>query len=389
MPIRALKGEVRVQITVYTVQSLAEGKSSLAGLDHFDLKREKSLPADALLTTPNLSLYSFDDELRCAIFVETSPEIDLTAAPFYYRDQKSHARRVFTVPYEIFNALAEKLPDPAHLVLLHSVGRCGSTLLCHALGKVGNIVSLSEPDTYTCAVGMRPPDGSRDAELTELLRSATRFLSFHTPAVGEGVLLLKFRAWCLEVADLLHQACPDAQALFLSRDLEGWIRSMGRLLKVTDPERDALYRRQGVSTPMFIFPRDRFVSLLRHSPFVPETWLEDVTLGWVSLMVRYGELYRQGVVTHALTYDDLVRQPQPALQAVATACGISASDFSAALAVFEHDSQAGTRLSGRMLRERKDGELSVDDVKRAEAVALRHGLEPHLTKSLPGNLLSG
>ncbi len=371
------------------MQGSAEGKSSLAGLDHFDLKREKSLPADALLTTPNLSLYSFDDELRCAIFVETPPEIDLTAAPFYYRDQKSHARRIITVPYEIFNALAEKLPDPSRLVLLHSVGRCGSTLLCHALGKLGNIVSLSEPDVYTCAAGMRPPDGSRDAELTELLRSATRFLKFHTPAAGEGVLLLKFRSWCLEVADLLHQACPDARALFLSRDLEGWIRSMGRLLRLNDPEKEAWYQRQGTDTPMFIYPRDRFISLLRHSPFVPEVWLEDVTLGWVSLMVRYGELYRQGVITHALTYDDLVCQPHPALQAVATACNLPVGDFSAALAVFEHDSQAGTRLSGKMLREQKDGELSADDVKRAEAVALRHGLEPHPTNNLLGNLLNG
>lgn len=376
-----------MQAVVYTVRGLVKGKSSLAGLDHFDLKQEKALPADALLSTPNLSLYSFDDASSCAVFVETSPEVSLTAAPFYYLAQKEHARRVFTVLYDVFNALAEELPDPSQLVLLHSVGRCGSTLLCHALGKVGNIVSLSEPDVYTCAVGMRPPDGSRDAELTELLRSATRFLNFTTPAAHGGVLLLKFRAWCLEVADLLAQACPDAHALFLTRDLEGWIRSMGRLLKVTDPEREALYRRQGVKTPMFIFPRDRFISLLRQSPFVPEIWLEDVTLGWVSLMVRYGELYRQGVITHALTYDDLVRRPQPALQAVATACGVPADDVSAALAVFEYDSQAGTRLSGKALREQQDGELSADDVRRAEAVALRHGLELDWAENLPGNLL--
>lgn len=376
-----------MQATVYAVQGSAEGKSSLAGLDHFDLKQEGSLPADALLTTPNTSLYSFDDETRRAVFVETAPEADLTAAPFYYRAQKEHARRVFTVPFEAFNALAEELPDPPRLVLLHSVGRCGSTLLCHALGELGDVTSLSEPDVYTCAVGMRPPDGSRDAELTVLLRSATRFLASSTPAAREGVLLLKFRAWCLEVADLLHQGRPDAHALFLGRDLEGWIRSMGRLLKVTDPEREALYQRRGVDTPMFIFPRDRFISLLRRSPFRPEVWLEDVTLGWVSLMARHGELHEQGVIRHALTYDGLTRQPQQALQAVAAACGVPTGDFSAALAVFGRDSQAGTHLSGRMLREQKGGELSEDDVKRAEAVAFHHNIEPDLRVALPGNLL--
>ena len=378
-----------MQAAVYSVQGLVKGKSSLAGLDHFDLKQEKALPADALLSLPNLSLYSFDDDARRAVFVETSPEADLTAAPFYYLAQKEHARRVLTVPYETFNALAADLPDPSHLVFLHSVGRCGSTLLCNALGELGDVVSLSEPDVYTCTVGMRPPDGSRDAELAELLRSATRFLSLNTAAAGEGVLLLKFRAWCLEVADLLQQALPNAHALFLGRDLEGWIRSMGRLLKLTNPDREALYQRQGVNTPMFIYPRDRFISLLRYSPFLPEIWLEDVTLGWVSLMARYRELYEQGVVTHALTYDDLVHCPQKVLQAVAAACHIPVGDFDAALAIFGNDSQAGTHLSGKMLREQKDAELSEDDVNRARAVALRHGIEPDLAANFPGNLLSG
>lgn len=188
---------------------------------------------------------------------------------------------------------------------------------------------------------------------------------------------------------MLQQACPNAHALFLGRDLDGWIRSMGRLLKLTNPDREALYQRQGVKTPMFIYPCDRFISLLRHSPFLPEIWLEDVTLGWVSLMARYGELYEQGVVTHALTYNDLIRCPQQVLQAVATACYIPVGDFDAALAIFESDSQAGTHLSGMMLREQKDAELSEDDLNRAKAVALRHGIAPDLAANFAGNLLSG
>lgn len=284
--------------------------------------------------------------------------------------------------------LAAELPDPPHLVLLHSVGRCGSTLLCKVLGELGDVVSLSEPDVYTCAVGMRLPDGSRDAELTELLRSATRFLGLNTAAAHEGVFLLKFRSWCIEVADLLQQACPDAHALFLGRDLEGWIRSMGRLLKLNNPEREAQYQREGVKTPLFTYPRDRFISLLRHSSFLPEIWLEDVTLGWVSVMSRYYELYQQGVITHALTYNELIRHPEQASLTVAAACHIPVNNIDAALAIFKHDSQAGTHLSGRELREQALYELSDEDIERAEAVALRHGLRSDIASHLPGGLLS-
>lgn len=373
--------------TVYRVESLAQGKSSLAGLDHFDLKREKTLPADALFTTLNLSLYSFDDETRSAVFVETSPEVDLTSAPFYYLAQKEHAQRVFTVPYEAFNALAEELPDPSRVVLLHSVGRCGSTLLCKALGELGEVTTISEPDAYTCAVGMREPDGSRDAELTGLLRSATRFLGQY--AASEDVLLLKFRGWCLEVADLLHRALPHAHALFLTRDLEGWIRSMGRLLRLGDPEREASYQHLKQNLTMFTYPRERFITLLQSVLTHPETRLEDVALGWTSLMVRYLELHKQGVISHALTYNDLIQQPERALQAVAAMCQIPTNNLDTALAVFEHDSQAGTHLSGRSLREEKISELGLKDVEHAQAVARRYGLEPGTSSYLPGDLLNG
>ena len=372
---------------VYEVTGLAKGRSYIAGLDHFDLHRIGPVSADTLLNAPHISLYAFDDAERRAIFVETPSEVDLTAAPFYYLAQKEHARRIVTVSYETFNELARALPDPANLILLYSVGRCGSTLLCKALGELGNVTTLSEPDAYTHIAGMRPPDGSRDQELTELARSATRFLC-RSKIPQQDTWILKFRSQCIEVADLLHKACSDAHALFLVRDFAGWMRSMGRLSKIHDPGREASYQRNKSNPTMFNYPRDRYISLLRADSTPPETRLEDIALHWTSVTKRFLDSHGRGVIRDSLTYDDLIQRPEGTLQAVATACRLSVSNLDDALAIFEHDSQAGTELSGRTLREQSLHELSDEDIGRAEAVARRYGLEPNLTSNLPGALLN-
>ena len=371
---------------VYEVESLAKGRSYIAGLDHFDLRHTGSVSADTLLSTPDIPLYAFDDAGRHAVLVETPSDVDLTVSPFYYLAQKEHARRVFTVPYETFNELARALPDPAHLMLLYSVGRCGSTLLSKALEKLGDVTTLSEPDAYTHIAGMRLPDGSRDQELIELARSATRFLQ-RDKTSRQATLILKFRSQCIEMADLLHKACPDAHALFLVRDFTGWMRSMGRLSRIHDPDREASYQKSKLNPTMFNYPRDRYISLLRADPTPPETRLEDIALHWTSVTKRFLDLHRRGVIRDSLTYDDLIQQPERTLQAVATACHIAVGDLDAALAIFEHDSQAGTHLSGRTLREQAAYELSDEDIKCAEAVTLRHGLDPDITAHLPGHLM--
>lgn len=340
-----------MQATVYGVQGLAKGRSYLAGLDHFNLQQEKLLPANALLTTPNLSLYSFDDVSRCAVFVETPPEVDLTVASFFYIAQKEHAQRIFTVPYEVFNVLAERLPYPSHVVLLHSVGRCGSTLLCKALGQLGDVVTLSEPDVYTHIAGMRPSDGSRDRELIELARSATRFLCRSETPQQDTVWILKFRSQCIEMADLLHEACPNAHALFLARDFTGWMRSMGRLSKIHDPGREESYQRNRSNPTMFTYPRDRYISLLRADPTPPETRLEDIALHWTSVIKRFLDLHGRGVIRYSLTYDELIRHPERTLQAVATACHIPVNDLDGALAIFEHEPQPDQTDTGKELSE--------------------------------------
>jgi hypothetical protein len=107
-----------------------------------------------VLQQPNLTLYCLDFENRQALFVETLPDCDLSRAPFLYQVQYDAARRLIQIPYETLHRLAaEVVIDPSRLILICSVGRCGSTLVSRAFNEVEGVDSISEPDVFTQMLG--------------------------------------------------------------------------------------------------------------------------------------------------------------------------------------------------------------------------------------------
>src|SRR5437773_7971171 len=127
-----------------------------------------------VLQQPNLTLYCLDFENRQALFVETPSDCDLSRAPFLYQAQYDAARRLIQIPYETLHRLAaEVVLDPSRLILIYSVGRCGSTLVSHAFNEVEGVESLSEPDVFTQMLGHWGAKDLDSAEQAELLRSCT------------------------------------------------------------------------------------------------------------------------------------------------------------------------------------------------------------------------
>src|SRR5690606_19867375 len=117
-----------------------------------DLELGPGAPFDAaaIARDPGLSLYCLDFQNRRALFAETGPEIDLAQSPFLFVAQFRNARAIVSAPFEALGPIAEAAPlDPASLVFLHSVGRCGSTLVRNVLASQPSICSLSEPDAFT------------------------------------------------------------------------------------------------------------------------------------------------------------------------------------------------------------------------------------------------
>ena len=198
--------------------------SQISSLDNFTTTPDGSIDAAQIIDNPAVSLYCLDHASQQAIFAELPPEIDLAQAPFYYQAQFDHAQRLIAVPYAEFHQLAEQIPlDLSRLILIHNIGRCGSTLLSSAFNQLDGVISFSEPDVFANFVALRHEDR---AELIHLLHSSLRF-TFRPAVVGGATRYsLKLRNQCIDLLDLYMETLPAAKHLLLYRSLLGWVSSL-------------------------------------------------------------------------------------------------------------------------------------------------------------------
>ena len=212
-------------------------ETDIASIDHFRTKPGPVVDAQATLNHPAVSLYCLDDIRREAVFVETSPGVNLLDQPFYFQAQYQRAERLITLSYETLHQLADLAGDGfENLIFIYSVGRCGSTLLSRTLNRITTVYSLGEPDVHTQIAALRPRDGTRDGELTRLLRSCTRVL-YKPQLPATTALAVKFRAYGIEIADLLYKALETGSADLVIGFATDWqIQSLN--LVVLDDDRE-------------------------------------------------------------------------------------------------------------------------------------------------------
>lgn len=290
---------------------------------------------DALLADSQVTPYCIDLFGKGMVLVEVPREVDLSAHPFIYDAQYRFASRVYTIGLDDFNAASEDMPAPARLLLLHSTGRCGSTLLTRALNAASGVVALSEPDVFTqlSTSGRLGDDATRDA-FVRLYRNCLKMF-----CRGDADLfVLKFRSVVCEHADYLASALPAARALFLYRDAVDVAVSTARIMErplsgwtLNSRERRAwsLLAPLLATLPSPVDAGDLLASL------------------WAGPVLRYLHLHETGHWLGALRYEELVADGLGAVRAVLAGCGIPARDMSVLGRVFDSDSQAGSHLSIR------------------------------------------
>jgi hypothetical protein len=192
----------------------------------FQLGPGKRVASRIVADDPSWSLYTLDKDTDSAWFVELPPGLDLSGSAFVYEDQRRAARRALQVPLAALDDLAEGLPPPERVILVFSIGRCGSTLVSDVLNALPGVWSLSEPDVYSRLI-LQSHDATRRLgyppdKVVRLIRACTRLL-FRPPQDRDAtVLAVKFRSQTLLQADVYYRALPDAAFVFLYRDAIGW-----------------------------------------------------------------------------------------------------------------------------------------------------------------------
>lgn len=318
-------------------------------VDFNQLTNSGRISAHRILKESNITLYSLDLENQQAIFVETPPEINLSRAPFYNTAQFLNAVRIFTISFEWMIRLSEEIDlDDDRVVLIYSVGRCGSTLASQIFAQVPGVINMSEPVSLTNLVVVRNAQRYNENYLLELLRSTMKILCKNK---AESVWVIKGRSFDIEIGDWIHQLFPNTKKLFLYRNAETWLQSSLRAFERNDEE-----------TEVDIAERDKekreFMNSLvpEIAEFNPEIHLRHVDMlcmMWLATMTRYIKWNKSGIDMLAVPYYYWKSLPLNTAEAILDYCGCKPSTMSDIIEVLGKDSQAGTRLSWDALRENK------------------------------------
>ena len=337
----------------------------MAAPDDFELGKAEAVDPERLLSDPCWTLYCLDLDASEALFVQTPEDLDLTAESFLFQAQFKHAFEVIRLGFERFHHLASEIRvDSKKWVFVHSVGRCGSTLMSQLFRTVPGVCSVSEPDPPTQITEWRGRQLLEDRELQALAESSTRFCGKAWPGrAGDTRWVIKYRAQCIEIVDWLMQAFPGARQLFMRRQPIDWLESVFRAFidgtVYRDPSFIALFEEVWARN----FPLIRRQQVVGKPMSVAKTWM----YVWIAVRLSQARHQAAGYPFHPIDYEALKTDPESCLRAAFAFCDIRVEDWTSMRSCLKTDSQAGTLIAQDAV---KDLDRRVPEDGRDEALAL-------------------
>lgn len=341
-----------------------------ASPDDFTCGPESPFEPASILTNPGVSLYCLDLRRRAALFVDTPRQLNSAEFPFLYQTQFAFATHLMSVPFETLSALAvSNDPRDTDLIFVHSVGRCGSTLVSNAFGAVPGVCSLSEPDVFTQLVDWRGTGALDERELANLAETSVRILC--KPKQAERTCrrwAIKFRSQCLEIGDVILSAFPAARHVYLTREPLSWLASACGAF--VDPAlADGEDYKRAVED-MFA----RMLPLFRklRSPGRPMPVWQSWLLNWIANTERYRELVDRGFSFLRVDFAEITQAPEATMRKIFTYCDLPLDEWAGVRAQLAKDSQENSVVA----RSKVDdlGKRLTPEVRMAAITILRdHG----------------
>lgn len=318
-------------------------------LSNFAYHEGGAIDAGRVLKDRTMSLYCFDEASQRAIFVALPPDVDLSQAPFYLMTQYDEAQYLVALSYDEFFRITDQIQPPEKLIFIQTAGRSGSTLLTRVFNELDEYTAYAEPAAIEYIVCHREPDGSQDKAYLDLVRRCV--LATCKDHLTDGYVM-KFRAWVMEIADLLYAAFPNARSIFTYRHADTWLASWHRIYTPEGFEQPVDFSWMGTDEelPHMLPALVKFTAGNGKAPAV-----DGIIANWLSTMDVYLRMHQQGIPMIAIRYADLNQHRGQALKQIFAYCGIPDSQVKAGLRAFARDAHEGTFLEGTSQTRDKPG----------------------------------
>jgi hypothetical protein len=296
-----------------------------------------------VLSNPRISLYCLDCARRLAMFVEVPAEAKIFGRPFLYQAQFECASHVVTMSFDALHDVAASNDlSERNVVFVHSVGRCGSTLVSKAFDATSAVCSLSEPDVFTQLVAWRGNRRVRDDDLQRLTESSVRVLC--KPMAGKvdcHAWAIKLRSRCMEMVDVIAGLFPTSRHLYLTREPLDWLDSVYRAFIDVERVDDEDYKRLVEATFAQVCPLVRRARIEGRPMAVWKSWL----LHWISSAKAYSRLVEQGFPILRVDYSQFSTSRETTLRKIFQYCDVPLTCWESVGMQLEKDSQEGSELA--------------------------------------------
>jgi hypothetical protein len=341
-----------------------------SSIKQFTLDEGQSVSAQIIIDERIWHPYCLERDKRRVIFLELSPEIDLSNEAFIYQRQFSDAQRLLAVPYDLLPEISKQVELSQKLLFIFSIGRCGSTLLNQILNQVEGTYCLSEPDVISDVSLSRNKQEYSDADYKLIIESCTRLQAYALRQDNVAIIGIKYRSLASDLMDLFYECFPDAHYIFMYRNAINWVASFysfyrrldtpkvfsgAELIEYYGSENDTLITLDMIS---------RYIDLAREEIFLEEF----IVCLLLHTLDKYLQAFENKIPLYALHYEDFVVQKEQGITELLNYLGIANSQLENALKGFQEDSQRGTSLAQDTAVEK----LSAEQAERAANVLKLH-----------------